>query len=373
MRYLIYFILGISVSCTSKNDGENWGYFSDVQFSFDTLIFDSRDEIIFLKYDLLNSDLSIDGEYFFNFNMDDHTLEKINLNELRLESKIALEKEGPNGIGKDFGEFKISNENQLLITDLRGISLFSLDGQKLMSIRYDSFFLENDLMMGDDYLIPGTYLDKKAKKFYGLINRRDAHLATLGIFHLDNYDVFRVSLPDFHDLSKYAFTMSMGNSSIGFGPNVTLDSFGDKVVISNPVTSSIAIYDTIKDSLYVKNFNSQLTANQKINTYQLEHETEEALEEVYSRYHQEINYLPPFWDDLNQVFYRFSYQELPSHPENTGPVRSKIFLYVLDPDFKLIGEKEVIGLNKLPSSPFLTPFPKHFAQRRPNLDLRKHQ
>jgi len=58
-------------------------YFANIQFSLDTVIIDPGDEILFLKHQLLNGDMGKEGKYFFNFNGDDHTLEKINLDELR--------------------------------------------------------------------------------------------------------------------------------------------------------------------------------------------------------------------------------------------------------------------------------------------------
>ncbi len=323
---------------------------------------DAGEEIIFLKYGLQTADVSVDGKYLLNFNMDDHTLEKINLDRLVLEEKIPFEKEGPNGTGDVFGGFEIRNENQFTITDMRGTSLFAFDGNKLMSIRYDSFFLENDLMSGGEYISQYTFLDKKAEKLYALINRWDSKATELGVFHVETYDVLRVSLPDFHDLSKYAITLWIGKSSFGSGPSVALKGFDNKVVLSNPTISSMAIYDTTKDSLYVKNFNSQLTVNQKIVNYQLEHETEESLDAELARFYQEIHFLPPFWDEQNQVFYRFSYMDLPSNSENRSGVQSRIFLSVLDKGLNLIGEAQVPGLDKKLTKSFSGQFPKHFAK-----------
>lgn len=128
------------------------------------------------------------------------------------------------------------------------------------------------------------------------------------------------------------------------------------------VLPEMAIYEMAKDSLYVKNYNSQLTANQKTLTYQLEHETEESLDAELARFYQEIHFLPPFWDGKNQVFYRFSYLDLPSGSEIRSGVRSRIFLSVLDKDLNLIGEAHVPGLDKKTTTSFSGQFPKHFAK-----------
>lgn len=356
-----FLLLGILFSCSKPSEKVAWGYLEDVNFIVDTLMVDAGEEIIFLKYGLQTADVGVDGKYLLNFNMDDHTLEKINLDRLVLEEKIPFDKEGPNGTGEGFGGFKIIEENQFAIEDIRGISLFSFDGEKLANIHYDAFFLEKNLLESGEF-IRSTSLDKKAKRLYAMINRWDTKITELGVFHVDTYDVLRISLPDFHDLSKYAITLWIGKSSIGMGPSVALKGFDNVVVLSNPTTSSMAIYDTAKDSLHVKNFESRLTANQKILTYQLEHETEESLDAELARFYQEIHFLAPFWDEQNQVFYRFSYMDLPSGSEIRSGVQSRIFLSVLDKDLNLIGEAEVPGLDKKPTKSFSGQFPKHFAK-----------
>lgn len=356
-----FLLLGILFSCSKPSEKVAWGYLEDVDFLIDTLMVDAGEEIIFLKYGLQTADVSMDGKYLLNFNMDDHTLEKINLDRLVLEEKIPFEKEGPNGTGEGFGGFKIIDENQFTIEDIRGISLFTFDGEKLENIHYDAFFLEKNLQESGEF-IRSTFLDKKVKRLYALINRWDSKISELGLFLVDNYDVLRIPLPDFHDLSKYAITLWMGKSSFGLGPSVTLKGFDNKVVLSNPTTSSMAIYDTVKDSLYVKNFDSRLTANQKTLNYQLEHETEESLDAELARFHQEIHFLSPVWDEQNQVFYRFSYMDLPFGSENHPGVQSRIFLSVLDKDLNLIGEAQVPGLDKKPTTSFSGQFPKHFAK-----------
>lgn len=357
-----YFLfLVILFSCSKPSEKVAWGYLKDVEFIIDTLMVDAGEEIIFLKYGLLTADVGVDGKYLWNFNMDDHTLEKINLDRLVLEEKIPFEKEGPNGTGEGFGGFKTIDENQFTIEDIRGTSLFTFDGEKLENIHYDAFFLEKNLQESGEF-IRSTFLDKKAKRLYALVNRWDSKISELGVFHVDTYDVLRIPLPDFHDLSKYAITLWMGKSSIGMGPSVALKGFDNVVVLSNPTTSSMAIYDIVKDSLYVKNFDGRLTANQKTLTYQLEHHTEESLDEELARFHHEIHFLPPFWDGQNQVFYRFSFMDLSSGAENLSGAQSRIFLSVLDKDLNIIGEAEIPSLDKKPTTSFSGQFPKHFAK-----------
>ncbi len=51
---------------------------------------DPGDEIIFTQHDLFGSDLSPNGKFLYNFNIIDHSLEKINLDDMRLEEKFPV-------------------------------------------------------------------------------------------------------------------------------------------------------------------------------------------------------------------------------------------------------------------------------------------
>jgi hypothetical protein len=69
---------------------------------------------------------------------------------------------------------------------------------------------------------------------------------------------------------------------------------------------------------------------------------------------QEINFLPPFWDEKSQHFYRFSYEELPAIDRSDAEIKSNVYLTILDKDINQIGETEVPQLARSPG--------KHFAR-----------
>ena len=64
--------------------------------------------------------------------------------------------------------------------------------------------------------------------------------------------------------------------------------------------------------------------------------------------------MAPFWDQVGECFYRFSYQELPEVIGGDGGIRSKVYLTVLDKDLNQLGETLLPQLTKRPG--------KHFAK-----------
>src|SRR5690606_14666199 len=247
------------------------------------------DEIIFLKHELLNSDISEDRRYLFNFNENDHTIEKINLDELRLEAKLPFEKEGPNGTGMGLGIMKVVDNSHVSITGMYQSSLFSMDGQKQLTVYYENFSLA-DWHMGGDFL-PATrvILDPDAHRMYGLIQGYDNNTFVFGVFDLNEFELARMELKSFEKTPDYSFKYYIGKGSIiNESVKVGMEMFGTKVILSNEITSELMWYDTERDTLFMKSYNGQLTAAHKEKRYKKEHETSEQFEAEYARYRQEI-------------------------------------------------------------------------------------
>lgn len=346
MRNVWYLAIILLVSCSGKTGKSEPDFFTDIQFSLDTVIIDPGDEILFLKHQLLNADMGTDGKYFYNFNGDDHTLEKINLDELRLEEKLPFEKEGPNGTGPGIGVMRIIDESHVSITGMYQSSLFSMEGEKLMTVYYENFSLADwhnggDLLKGDRVL-----LDPDAKRLYGLIQGYEDKRFVLGLLHLEEYETARVKLKSFDKVPDYSFMYHVGKSTIHQTPKVGIEKFGRKVMLWNEITNALMWYDTEMDSLFMKSYASQLTANQKEKAYKKVHETPEEFKVEYARYKQEISFMSPFWDSDRQCFYRFSYEENES--------KTMVYLTAFDKDLNMLGEILVPQLTKKPG--------RHFAR-----------
>ncbi|WP_373522147.1 DUF4221 family protein [Aquiflexum sp.] len=349
MRYLFYLILVMLISCQENNVKNSSGYFSNPQFSLDTVLIDSGDEIIFLQYQLLNSDLNENGKHLYNFNENDVAIEKINLDELSLEKKLPFEREGPNGIGTNAAVMKIHSGDQITITGMFHTSLFSLDGKKLNTVYYENFSLGGHPMEGGEQLGSKVILDTNTDRLYGLIYRYEDNNYVLGILNLKDYEVSKIKLKSFEKIPDYTFKYTyIGKATVHMteGPKVGIERFGNKVILSNEIISTLMWYDTEMDSLFIKTYNSQLTANQKEKEYKKNHETSEAFQIEYRKYRGEINFLPLFWDKKNQVFYRFSYEE--------NEEKTKVYLTAYDRELNQLGESLVPQLIKKPA--------KHFAK-----------
>lgn len=167
------------------------------------------------------------------------------------------------------------------------------------------------------------------------------------MFYLNEFEMFRKKLITFEKTADYSFTYYLGKGSVINEPiQVGIDKFGTKVILSNEITNELMWYDTEKDTLFMKSYNSQLTAAHKEKRYKREHETPEQFEAEYARYKEEINFMAPFWDREGQRFYRFSYQ-------NKGD-KITVYLTAYDKELNQIAETVVPELSQKPA--------KHFAK-----------
>lgn len=352
MRQLPYLILLLMLmfSCKWKNDKIGLGYFSNVQFSLDTVIIDPGDDIIFLQHQLSNMDISRDGKYLLNFNENDHTIEKINLDDLRLEAKLPFEKEGPNGTSG--GVMKVQNENQITLRGMSQIALFSLNGEKLKTIYFDNFSLDGAQMQEGGYLRKVSIVDTLTNRLYGIVNKFNDDSYGLGILDLEEYEVSILELKSFENMPNFDIVFNSNGMIINYKEGVDIKIFDTKVILSNEIANTLMWYDFELDSLFIKYYDSQLTANGKEKVYIKEHETIEELEAEQRRLKQEINFMDPFWDEKSQLFYRFSYEELPTNPAGGG-IKAKVYLTVLDSELNQIGEARIPQLTKRPGKHFV--------------------
>lgn len=360
MKKLIFILVFLSFSCSKKTDTNKLGYFTGTHISIDTLVIDSNNEIIYTTKKITGSDISFERNYLFNFNAFDHTLEQINLDKLKLEKKLPFEKEGPNGTGYFVDYINITEDNYVLVKGINKTELFNLNGEKLRTIEYENYSLGWD--KGGEVHIPSPLLDTYFDRLFVLINKELEKSYALGILDTESNEINSISLNSYQGFEYYTFSVTVSKATINTPQKIYLSLFDRKLMLSNQVDNGILLYDIEENRIYTKFNHSQLHNDKKEKDYQFEHESFESKDAEYSKFLQEINFLHPFWDEINQIFFRFSYEELESGNKDDDHVKIKTYLTALDKDFNLLGEMYLPELNKLPLEGTYTQFPKHFAK-----------
>jgi len=135
-NYAIVFLSVICFSC-GGNETENKMDFSNITFKMDTLVVNAGDEIINLKYGLWSSAMTEDKGFIYLWNMDESTLDKVNINQLRLEEKIKYEKEGPDGVGTYVSWMNMVDNDHILMANFQEMGLFDLKVKKVRTYKLE--------------------------------------------------------------------------------------------------------------------------------------------------------------------------------------------------------------------------------------------
>jgi len=339
------------MACESSKEDIATDY-NRIYFYLDTVMVDPGQEILFLRGGIGISDLSEDKRYLFNFNMDDHTIEKINLDDLVLEEKFQFEKEGPNGTGQFLSSMQLYND-QVFLSGYNSLGLFTLSGEKSKNYPLKGIKFQGDSLKADESFSWKMILDKEGKYLYGTIGSYAGKNYSFGKVDVDKKILKKFPIKSFDKMADYYFLLQ---SMMLIMPDMDFSESEGKLIFSNSVTSELSWFDLKQDSLYSKTYQSKLTADSKKGKYKNEVETSEELEEEEKAMRQEINFMIPFWDEVNQRYYRFSYEELDIEVdlEKGEKTKSKVYLTILDNDLNFLGESSVPLLNHKPE--------KHFAK-----------
>jgi hypothetical protein len=356
-----YIILSVTVllACGSGDRLESIGGSTSLDYSLDTVMIDPGEEILFVSGRLYQSDLSPDHKYLYNFNQHDHTFEQIDLDENKLLRKYPFEKEGPNGIGEYIRSFFLLDNDHLVIYTFPNPAIFDLGGNKIQELNFQGIAKDaNGIQEGEFFLVSMVHPGNK-DQFLGYV--RDFEEGSIELMRVD-YDkglTKRMPIPQFDNLKKFEMQYTDGKGYMMSGPQTFLVKEGGKVFLGSNLKNEFYEYLPESDSLLLRSFISQLTENEKKGTYQNEFDTQEAFVEAMRQVREEINFSPPFWDDLNRVFYRFSHKEIFKDVSTESfqfpnATNAEVFLTIFDENLEMLAESKISGITMPPQ--------KHFAK-----------
>lgn len=334
------FLIACNSSKESKTD------FSEITISMDTVMVDSKDEILFLQYNLSLSDFSKNQAYLYNFSLNDHSVEVIDMNTLEFVERIPFEKEGPNGVGEYIGTVQLIDEDSFFITSFESKGIYNFNGRKIIDLNQnipdmdDSFFANtNQFYNPSTGLIVGNYADwETGKKFIGLA-------------YTEQKTFKRKALESFDFLENYStWLVSEGGGKLAQTGHWTIPNFlNEKVIISTNITSDFYVYDFEMDSLLFVEFDHKLFPKIKSGIFPKVTTSVEEYRSIQKNYSKGINFHSPIWDNKNKVYYRFSYLYTDLDVENP---KATVYLSILDESFQILNETKLSVLDERPGYHF---------------------
>ncbi|EPR70145.1 DUF4221 family protein [Cyclobacterium qasimii] len=175
-------------------------------------------------------------------------------------------------------------------------------------------------------------------------------------------DVLRkVKLNGFEKAEGFTVRHQQGRGASISPQNTEIVQLGNKLVITNPVFSKIAVYDLIEQNLKYYPCLPTLTASEKIGTYIKDVNSWEEFTIREIEIGKEVTFLPLMTEATTDKYVRISTIGLPKLNDKGLPEMNdhKVFISILNDSFEVIKETEVPdGIGKLfsnliPQKPFL--------------------
>ncbi|WP_339757980.1 DUF4221 family protein [Algoriphagus aquimarinus] len=349
----------VVISCASKEEKEEkMRTVSDqIRVSFDTVLVDSGDEFLYLHDQLRNSDLSSDKNFLFNFNLRDLTIEKIDLNQLKLEEIIKYEKEGPNGLGASFPSFKVLSDQNLLFWTYRFYKIFGQNGLLNRDLELDK--IASEYFAGNEYYAASLFVgESNPNRVLELIYHRESGKNFILDFDLASQTFKKIDLPELDKNLDYKVELfSGGRSAGGYGGAVISFQINDKIIFSTNTFNEVQVFDLTTDSLYLKKWDTPLLGYRRayLPPKSVEQSSGE-FSEIVRKSDEDISFMSLVWDEKNERYFRFS-QKRQFAEEQTDygryiPTGADVFLSVFDENLDLLAESQIPELTQPPNIHF---------------------
>jgi hypothetical protein len=356
MKHILFVLsLFILFSCGGENEKKSAEDFSNITFTMDTVMVDSGNDFINLKNALWVSAISKDYKYLFNWNQETSELDRVNLDQLVLEGKIKFEKEGPNGVGQYIPWISLLGNDRVLFSNFQDMGLLNFQGEKLRTYKLNGEKFEGDSLEAYESFTRRAIISDDGNIIYGILGNWTGKNFYLAKIDYQNKVLKKHELPGFEKLADYSVTLKSDQMMMISAPDQSITEVDGKLIISNSAFNTILVYEMAKDSLYQVYYENKLTENGKKGKYVTEVENEKDFNNAMNEINQEINFRNPIWDNKNQRYYRFSYESIPKAniQDEEEKQKSRVYLTILDKDFKVLGETHIKELSRYPTTHFV--------------------
>ncbi|MGM0944105.1 MAG: DUF4221 family protein [Bacteroidota bacterium] len=307
-RFLFLIFISFVFSCSESERQGNTGI--NFSYTIDTLQVDPGEHLIFISRYMSTSSVSKDQKWLYNLNVSTPEMEYIDLENLRFDRAVPLEKEGPEGIGTSVSDIHVSDQGEFFFIGYR--SLVKADAQLE---NYQRYQLQADQFKGDslgeaegfDF---GYTISQDGKKLLGTYSKQKFNGPTRGlaIVDLESMTLKTVPIPELESLVDFNISLFDGNGNPRMSTieRVWVKEFDGKIYLSNTARNEAFIYDPELDSLVHKQFQATLTANARKGLYTKSTNSDEEMNKAWEEKNKEFQFQELFYDPTYEKFWRVS-------------------------------------------------------------------
>ncbi|MBN7814338.1 DUF4221 family protein [Algoriphagus pacificus] len=351
-KVLTICILGLLSACTGKEseNSEPKNILENLSYSVDTVVVDSKGEIINLKYGMNWFDLSPDSRSLFIYDYNQTLFQEIDLDKMVLSNTYQFEKEGPNGLGRS-SNFQVLPDGTLMIPTFPNSGIYNLQGEILSRINLNPEDIKGVDAPNPFALIYEILFDPKTEILYSLPGDFINGVRDLAVIDSKTQKGRIVKLPKMEKAENFKIFWNSDTGGSIQTENYTLEQIDDKLLITCTVGSGIYVFDTKTDSLSYVDFPHQLIPREKTGEIQNEVSTEEDFFQELRKVLSQVSFQELIWDEHSSRFYRLAIKSFVAEKKG-DPTTYETYLLAYDKDLKLLGESKIEGLDQRLSNYF---------------------
>lgn len=354
MRYILpIFVLMISLSSCSKSQEESHYSLDSYSFTFDTLMIDPNEELLFMEVGFFGATLSNDEKFLYKLGGMTPKIEVINLEDFKLEKILEFDTEGPDGIGSFISDIKLNSKGELVLSSYERLGVFDNDGKKTFDI--SPITLDFDKLEKGEQIFPFTILSDDKKKLFTQIESNTNGFVYLGIIDTESKTLSKLKIPDFEYAKNFRFSFMTGRSGAINPTGPSMQFLNNEILFTSKYFNTISRYDIKSDSMINISYDPILTQDRKLGNYLIDHGSFDSFQDEVIKLDREVSFGKLLWDKERKNYYRFSQIGIPTFDElGKDKIDTfQVFLTIFDEEFKILGVEEVEALDRMPEHVFV--------------------
>ncbi len=356
--FLLLLVLSfILFSCGSNTEKGKISSYSDFKVLIDTIQVDPGDDILMAGAEIRNPGISKDNKWLYSWDQKNYAIEFVNLEEYKLEKKVHLEKEGPQGIGPNYFYRVDAFPNELFgFEDFESYRVYNLQGDLQRKISFEEDWIADQLKRSENFELYSV--NEKGSILAGIPFDFNSFDPLLLLIDWENQKMNKVQLKEFDKLKKYSVLLKMDGKNMAISRQDIFMKFqGDSIIISNTAFNDVYLYNISTQNLKYVAYNQQIISNNKQKIYKNETSSEEEFNQIANEIRSEVEFTQFYYDESKQKYYRFASEVINTEEEEP---RIKVFVTIYDKKLKLIGEKELMTFKSAVTPLFIRDGAVHF-------------
>lgn len=356
---LVLLLLALLVSCDKSSS--RYEDTAHLEIPVDTVLIDTGEDFINLRHGTYFSGLSHDKNYLFNSGATSPYLERINLETLKFEERMIFDDDGPNAFGDYVNRVSSDVNNNLVLTSWDGTSVFNMQKEKLKKYLLMGGDFKGDGLEGREQFISQIIPSEDYSETFGLVQDFANGNVFFVVLYDDTQTLKKTRLEGFEKAEEFAVAYSAeGGASIAY-QTTEITRLGNKLFITNPAFSRIAVYDLDQRDLRYYDCKPTLTASEKTGRYNRNVHSMEEFDEERVKIEEEVKFFPLMGGFDDERYVRLSIiGKSKINAQSMSEINDyDVFLTILNKSFEVVDEVKVeAGVGKLftnsfPQKPFL--------------------